>query len=124
MAIETIKIPYKSEKTKNADYLNIRELLALGEDVYIKTKPRFNNDQTDLTVTSLLCSNTKPLANIISIDDDGVVVRPTVEYQHILRDLNSSDRLRISALILQVYPTKVSALGIDIKTEKGDYITL
>lgn len=124
MAIETIKIPYKSEKTKNADYLNIRELLALGEDVYIKTKPRFNNDQTDLTVTSVLCSNTKPLANIISIDDDGVVVRPTVEYQHILRDLNSSDRLRISALILQVYPTKVSALGIDIKTEKGDYITL
>jgi len=124
MAIETIKIPYKSEKTKNADYLNIRELLALGEDVYIKTKPRFNNDQTDLTVTSVLCSNTKPLAKIISIDDDGVVVRPTVEYQHILRDLNSSDRLRISALILQVYPTKVSALGIDIKTEKGDYITL
>ena len=124
MAIETIKIPYKSEKTKNADYFNIRELLALGEDVYIKTKPRFNNDQTDLTVTSVLCSNTKPLAKIISIDDDGVVVRPTVEYQHILRDLNSSDRLRISALILQVYPTKVSALGIDIKTEKGDYITL
>lgn len=124
MAIETIKIPYKSEKTKNADYLNIRELLALGEDAYIKTKPRFNNDQTDLTVTSVLCSNTKPLAKIISIDDDGVVVRPTVEYQHILRDLNSSDRLRISALILQVYPTKVSALGIDIKTEKGDYITL
>lgn len=124
MAIETIKIPYKSEKTKNADYLNIRELLALGEDVYIKTKPRFNNDQTDLTVTSVLCSNTKPLAKIISIDDDGVVVRPTVEYQHILRDLNSSDRLRISALILRVYPTKVSALGIDIKTEKGDYITL
>lgn len=124
MAIETIKIPYKSEKTKNADYLNIRELLALGEDVYIKTKPRFNNDRTDLTVTSVLCSNTKPLAKIISIDDDGVVVRPTVEYQHILRDLNSSDRLRISALILQVYPTKVSALGIDIKTEKGDYITL
>ena len=124
MAIETIKIPYKSEKTKNADYLNIRELLALGEDVYIKTKPRFNSDQTDLTVTSVLCSNTKPLAKIISIDDDGVVVRPTVEYQHILRDLNSSDRLRISALILQVYPTKVSALGIVIKTEKGDYITL
>ena len=92
--------------------------------MYIKTKPRFNNDQTDLTVTSVLCSNTKPLAKIISIDDDGVVVRPTVEYQHILRDLNSSDRLRISALILQVYPTKVSALGIDIKTEKGDYITL
>ena len=124
MAIETIKIPYKSEKTKNADYLNIRELLALGEDVYIKTKPRFNNDRTDLTVTSVLCSDTKPLARIISIHDDGVVVRPTVEYQHILRDLNSSDRLRISALILQVYPTKVSALGIDIKTEKGDYITL
>ena len=124
MAIETIKIPYKSEKTKNADYLNIRELLALGEDVYIKTKPRFNNDQTDLTVTSVLCSNTKPLAKIISIDDDGVVVRPTVEYQHILRDLNSKNRLRISALILQVYPTQVSALGIVIKTEKGDYITL
>lgn len=124
MAIETIKIPYKSEKTKNADYLNIRKLLALGEDVYIKTKPRFNNDQTDLTVTSVLCSDTEPLARIISIDEDGVVVRPTVEYQHILRDLNSSDRLRISALILRVYPTKVSALGMDIKTEKGDYITL
>ena len=124
MAIETIKIPYKSEKTKNADYRNIRELLALGEDVYIKTKPRFNNDRTDLTVTSVLCSDTKPLARIISIHDDGVVVRPTVEYQHILRDLNSNDRLRISALILQVYPTQVSALGIVIKTEKGDYITL
>ena len=124
MAIETIKIPYKSEKTKNADYLNIRELLALGEDVYIKTKPRFNNDRTDLTVTSVLCSDTKPLAKIISIDDDGVVVRPTVEYQHILRDLNSKNRLRISALILQVYPTQVSALAIVVKTEKGDYITL
>lgn len=124
MAIETIGIPYKSEKTKNADYRNIRELLALGEDVYIKTKPRFNNDRTDLTVTSVLCSDTKPLAKIISIDDDGVVVRPTVEYQHILRDLNSKNRLRISALILQVYPTQVSALGIVVKTEKGDYITL
>lgn len=124
MAIETIKIPYKSEKTKNADYRNIRELLALGEDVYIKTKPRFNNDRTDLTVTSVLCSDTEPLARIISIDDDGVIVRPTVEYQHILRDLNSTNRLRISALILQVYPTQVSALGIVVKTEKGDYITL
>ena len=96
----TFFVPWEQVKpltNHNVDFAILQDLIQQEEELFIRSLPKTKTkDNPWHWIVEFICSGTPVLAKIIGIDNDGVLIKPTLEYRYTLEDLFLQHRLIVT----------------------------